>query len=217
MILFVFLIYAIYICSLNLNYSLNTHDMKTTETTKFKTQQPFNLSVADAERFNQIYAKHFNVILNYLKYKVSCVEDAEDICIETFVKACRYMDSYDENQSKVSTWLHNIANSCIVSYYRSSVYTDKETCVSDIVDSEGRQTFVFKSDVEISDTVESKEFQHKVAKAFRSLKPKYRKIATLYFLREKEYKEIAEICQVPMGTVKGMISRCRAMLQMELA
>ena len=52
--------------------------------------------------------------------------------------------------------------------------------------------------------------------SFRSLKPKYRRVAVLYFMNQKQYKEIAEILDIPMGTVFGMISRCRAMLQESL-
>ena len=56
----------------------------------------------------------------------------------------------------------------------------------------------------------------KIVKAFENLKPNYRKIAELYFIEDKQYNEIADICNIPLGTVKGMISRCREMLQSEL-
>lgn len=191
--------------------------METVKTFNPKSQRPLNLTVSESERFNAMFAKHFNEILNYIKFKVNCVEDAEEICIDTFEKACRYMNSYDASKSKITTWLRNIANTCISDHYRVD-HTDNEICTSDFADAEsGKELFSFIADDEADSLAISNDFQSKIAKAFRTLKPKYRKIATLYFLREKEYAEIAEICQVPMGTVKGMISRCRAMLQMELA
>lgn len=181
-----------------------------------KSQQAINLTADEMQRFNNIYAKHFNEILNYIKFKVNCVEDAEEIAIDTFEKVCRYMDSFDESKSKFTTWLRNVANTCISDHYRVD-HTDKEICTSDFADAEsGKVLFTFHADDETDSLAESHEFQSKVARAFRKLKPKYRKIATLYFLREKEYAEIAEICEIPMGTVKGMISRCRGMLQLEL-
>ena len=64
--------------------------------------------------------------------------------------------------------------------------------------------------------MESNELNIGINNAFANLKPKYKRIAELYFLEDKQYNEIAEICNVPMGTVKGMISRCREMLQSEL-
>jgi len=190
--------------------------METKKAFNPKSQQVINLNVTDAERFNSIYAKHFNEILNYIKFKVNCVEDAEEICIDTFEKVCRYMNSFDESKSKLTTWLRNVANTCISDHYRVD-HTDREICTSDFADAEtGKELFTFKATEQADSLAISNEFQHKVAKAFRSLKPKYRKVATLYFLREREYKEIAEICEIPMGSVKGMISRCRGMLQAEL-
>jgi len=38
----------------------------------------------------------------------------------------------------------------------------------------------------------------------------------LYFVEDKQYSEIAEALSVPMGTVKGMVNRVRAMLQEQL-
>jgi len=187
-----------------------------TKTFSPKSQQVINLTADKLDRFNQIYAKHFNEIQNYIKFKVNCVEDAEEICIDAFEKVCRYMDSFDESKSKLTTWLRNVANTCISDHYRVD-HSDREICTSDFADEEsGLERFQFVADERADNLAESHDFQKKVAKAFRQLKPKYRKIATLYFLREKEYKEIAEICEIPMGSVKGMISRCRAMLQTEL-
>jgi len=49
-----------------------------------------------------------------------------------------------------------------------------------------------------------------------TLKPKYQRIAELYFLQDKPYNEVAELLEIPLGTVKGMINRVRTMLQAEL-
>ena len=76
--------------------------------------------------------------------------------------------------------------------------------------------FVAPEQSKADNEVLTKELHGKIAKAFRTLKPKYRKIAILYFLRDLPYVEIAEIVNVPMGTVKGMISRARQKLQAEL-
>lgn len=190
-----------------------------TKTFSPKSQKPIALTAENEERFNQIYAKHHSEIMNYIKFKVNCVEDAEEICIDTFEKVCRYMDSFDESKSKFTTWLRNVANTCISDHFRKdgNAYRYNEISASDFADAEtGKELFTFHSNEETESLAENNELHNQLVKAFRKLKPKYRKIATLYFLREKEYKEIAEICEIPMGSVKGMISRCRAMLQSEL-
>jgi RNA polymerase sigma factor (sigma-70 family) len=57
------------------------------------------------------------------------------------------------------------------------------------------------------------EIKGKINNAIDKLDVKYRRVAILYFLWEYEYSEIAIILNVPMGTVKGMLSRSRAKLQ----
>jgi len=205
----------ILLCIVNLNYSLNTYNMEQ-KAFNPKAQQPIVLSADELKRFNEIYNKHFNEILNYIKFKIKSVEDAEEIAIDTFEKVCRYMNTFDESKSKFSTWLRNVANTCISDHFRVD-HTDNEISVSDFADAEsGRELFSFVADEDSDKLVESHDFQKKIAKVFGKLKPKYRRVATLYFLREKEYNEIAEICEIPMGSVKGMISRCREMLKAEL-
>jgi len=166
--------------------------------------------------FDKIYRKHYAEVLNYINFKVQNFELAEELTNDTFLKVHKYLATFDAEKSKLTTWLRNISNTCISDHFRVD-HTENEVCISDFVSSEsGKEVFQIHADSEADNLVESKEFNTNIAKVFRRLKPKYRKVATLYFLREKEYSEIAEICEIPMGSVKGMISRCREMLQKEL-
>jgi len=87
---------------------------------------------------------------------------------------------------------------------------------SDFSNDNGIDEFQFVADAEADSEMDREELSAKIMKSFRGLKPKYRKIAVLFFMNQKSYKEIAEILDVPMGTVFGMISRCRKMLQTSL-
>lgn len=167
--------------------------------------------------FDQVYEENYAQILNYVSFKVRNKAVAEDITSDTFIKAMQYYKSFDESKSKVSTWLHNIANSCISDNFRGkSGNFHRVSKVSDYINEEGVETFSFIADDDTNDLAERNELLSKVAKAFRTLKPKYRKVATLYFLREMQYSEIAEICEMPLNSVKSMILRSREMLQAEL-
>jgi RNA polymerase sigma-70 factor, ECF subfamily len=168
--------------------------------------------------FNKMYADNKNDIMNYINWKINNIHDAEQLTTDVFIKAERLYNTFDAQRSNLNTWLRTITNSAIIDYYRTD-HSDKYMAVSDFVNHEtGEETFQFTSNKENNADflTENAELSAKILKAFRGLKPKYRKIAMLYFVREKEYAEIAEICNVPMGSVKGMISRCREMLQDEL-
>ena len=171
-----------------------------------------NMTVAE---FNKAYTENREVIFNYINWKINSIQDAEDLTVEVFMKAERTYNKEKANVCSFPSWLRTVANTAIVDYFRTD-HSDKYQSVSDFVNAEGDETFQFVSDNSADSNMLNDELRAKLANAFRTLKPKYRKIAMLYFVREKEYTEIAELCNVPMGTVKGMISRCREMLQAEL-
>ena len=166
--------------------------------------------------FNEVYKANYNVIKSYIGYKMSNQAIAEDLAQDVFVKVNKYLHTFDSSKSCLNTWLHTIANQVMIDYFRTDK-SSNEVKVSSYLNDNGDEAFQFVSDNRTDNNINNKELNDKLSIAFKSLKPNYRKIAVLYFIKEKEYKEIAEICNVPMGTVKGMVSRARTMLQSELA
>jgi RNA polymerase sigma-70 factor (ECF subfamily) len=169
--------------------------------------------------FGDVYTDNYTDTLNYVKFKVNGnVELAEDITSDVFEKALTSLHTFNADKSSIKTWLRRITNTCISDNFRglSGNHANKMVTVSDFMNDEGKEVFQFLAPEESDQLAEKNETNGRIANAFRQLKPKYRKVAILFFLREKEYSEIAEICEIPMGTVKGMISRVRATLQSEL-
>jgi len=123
---------------------------------------------------------------------------------------------FDAEKSALPSWVRTVTNSVVLDYFKTN-HQDKYKAVSDFVAQDGSEIFQFNGVAKSPDKLmENDELKERLLKAFRGLKPKYRKIATLYFIREYEYTEISEMLNVPMGTVKGMISRARVKLQKEL-
>ena len=168
--------------------------------------------------FNQIYSNFNKLIYRYIISKVKRTEIAEELSQEVFVRLHKHFDNYDVYKAKISTWLYTIANNIVIDYYRTD-HSDRYQQVSNFMDAEtGRETYQFAApeSYETENVMETNEINLKIKHAFQNLKPKYRRIAELYFLEDKKYSEIAIICNIPLGTVKGMINRCREMLQNEL-
>jgi RNA polymerase sigma-70 factor (ECF subfamily) len=55
-----------------------------------------------------------------------------------------------------------------------------------------------------------------VGTAIEALPEEYRVVATLYFMQDFSYREIAEVLEVPVGTVRSRLHRGRRMLQKAL-
>ena len=110
--------------------------------------------------------------------------------------------------------MHTVTNSVILDFFRTN-HQDRYKAVGDYTDDEGNETFNFiapdqsRADAEILKT----ELEQKLDKVFYELKPEYRRVASMFFIQELSYIEIADILDIPMGSVKGMLSRARAKLQ----
>jgi len=171
--------------------------------------------------FSAVYNEYRPLVMARLRTKIRSNEEREDVCQDIFMKVLNFLEVYNCDKAKLNTWIFTIVNNHLTDTYRKNALAKSEegaivTTTADFVDSNGEEFFQFFGNGTASDAVESAELQKRIAIAFRSLKPKYRKVAILFFLREKKYEEIAEACNVPMGTVKGMLSRAKEMLQMEL-
>lgn len=181
--------------------------------------------MTDTERkfLEEIYNKYYERVFNHVSSVIKHSQNSEDVTIDVFDKI-RKLNSkpstqFDKNKASLSTWVHTVTNCVIFDFFRTN-HQDRYKAVSDFVDGNDEQksyfSFVAPEHSRADKEVLTSELHGQIAKAFRTLKPCYRKIAILYFLRDLPYVKIADIVNVPMGTVKGMISRCRVKLQNEL-
>lgn len=169
----------------------------------------------------QIYREHKTNVFNQVLRLIKNYHDAEEITEDVFLKVMR-LDAKESTQfnselSALTTWLRTITVSVVLDYFKTN-HQDKYKNVSDFVDGEGNEVFQFDAPKStFADTpIMTAELREKVLKAFRGLKPKYRKIAVMFFMKEQSYEEIAEMLNISMGTVKGTLSRARTQLQKEL-
>lgn len=180
------------------------------------------LDVSDDTRraVEPIYREFYQQVFNYVKSVVKNHHEAEDVVVDVFAKIMNLYGKpetrFNEEKSALGSWVRTVTNSVVLDYFKTN-HQDRYKAVSTFVDGDGQATFQFHGFFDSPQIImENDELKAKLLKAFRGLKPKYRKIATMYFIKEYEYTEISEMLDVPMGTVKGMISRARTMLQEEL-
>jgi RNA polymerase sigma-70 factor, ECF subfamily len=169
----------------------------------------------------QIYTENHQSVFNYVLSVVKNYHDAEEVTNDIFLKMFRLKSAVysEKHETALTSWIRTITNHQILDFFRTN-HQDRYQAVSDFADGQNENltyfSFVAPENSRADKKILDAEFHSRIAKAFRTLKPKYRKIAILFFLRDLPYAEIAEIVNVPIGTVKGMINRSRAMLQHEL-
>ena len=163
----------------------------------------------------EIYKENKNEIFTLIYHKVNNIELAEDLTCDVFIKASKSF--YDSEQSALSTWLYNIVDSVVKDYWRKAKVRKNVISVNDFVDANGKEYFSKGFAQDVDEYINAKEDRQRIAKAFRSLNVKHRKVAIQYFLRERTYNEIVENLGLPLNTVKGQLFRARQVLQAELA
>ena len=71
-----------------------------------------------AAELSKLYSEYRGKVMSYLNARISCREDAEDLCSSIFEKAVFTYDRYDEKWSSVGTWLYSITRNAVIDYYR---------------------------------------------------------------------------------------------------
>ena len=143
-------------------------------------------------------------------------ELAEDLSQETFIKALNAIESY-RPEFKFSSWIFKIANNAAIDHLRrKSIDTlSLDGAPSAETPEQMRATSLQLGDRAESplDEVENRELGTAIERAISRLRPEYRSCILLRHVEDRSYEEIAEIMELPLGTVKTYIHRARAELK----
>ncbi|HEV8455489.1 MAG TPA: sigma-70 family RNA polymerase sigma factor [Gemmatimonadales bacterium] len=147
-------------------------------------------------------------------------ELAEDLAQETFVKALNAIDSY-RPEFKFSSWIFKIGNNAAIDHLRRRELDTLSLDGSPHAETpEAMQATALQIGARQEsplDIVEAKELGGAIEAAIGSLRPEYRSCILLRHVEGRAYEEIAEILNLPLGTVKTYIHRARNELRQSLA
>jgi RNA polymerase sigma-70 factor, ECF subfamily len=147
-------------------------------------------------------------------------ELAEDLAQETFVKVFNHLDSYNPKY-KFSSWIFKIASNLSIDSMRrkelQTVSLDGSRNATSAAEVEATQIAVASKDENPEEFLEAKELGEEIERAISLLRPEYRTAILLRHVEGRPYEEIAEVMEVPLGTVKTFIHRARGELRETLA
>jgi RNA polymerase sigma-70 factor (ECF subfamily) len=148
-------------------------------------------------------------------------EDAQDLVQEAALRASRFRHTFQKGTS-FKSWFYRI----IVNQFYTSTRRRRNTTTSSLDSlADATDIFLFAKSAEAgliapdSDpaaNVVSRMAEDDVARALATLPEEFRTVATLYFIDDLSYQEIADILGVPIGTVRSRLHRGRHMLQKQL-
>ena len=145
---------------------------------------------------------------------------AEDLAQETFIKVLNALDSY-RPEFKFSSWIFKIANNAAIDQLRRreldtlSLDGAPGARTAEEVEATALQA-VDRTESPLAE-LESRELGSEIEQAIGKLRPEYRTAILLRHVEGRAYEEIAEVMDLPLGTVKTYIHRARLELRESLA
>ncbi len=145
---------------------------------------------------------------------------AEDLAQEAFIRAFNAIASY-KTSYKFSNWVFKIANNHTIDYLRKrrldtvSIHGSPHATTAEEVSQ--TRVVIESGDETPQEYVENRELGGQIEKAIGQLREEYRTVILLRHVEGYAYDEIAEIMELPLGTVKTYLHRARGELKNLLA
>jgi len=145
--------------------------------------------------FSELVRRHQRVVYNLAFRFMRNGAHAEDMAQEAFLKAYRLLEGF-RGDCSFATWLYRVTSSvCLTELARRrkrpevALHPQHEVLLAEV------------PDVDNSDTPEL------IRRCVNRLPENYCKVITLYYLQETPYEQIAEVLEIPMGTLKTWMHR----------
>lgn len=158
----------------------------------------------DQQAFTQLYSLYREKIYQFVYFKVSSQEDAEDLASQVFLKAWEYLT--DDNARRVQNFrafIYQLTRNLVIDYYRMQGRAPQNVELEDIEEESAiedpRSTFLLNQLY-----AEDRKY---LDECLKQVKEAYREVIVLRYLEEIGIEEIAEIIEKNPGNVRVLIHR----------
>jgi RNA polymerase sigma-70 factor (ECF subfamily) len=179
------------------------------------------ISYTEKEK-NQVFQEemlpHLDSMYNFAFRLTLDEDDAKDLVQDTYLKAFRFINSFEKG-TNAKAWLFRILKNSFINDFR------KKSKEPSKVDYQEVETFYnseeFDTDIEATSDLRSESVQDligdEVATAINSLEVDFRIAIILCDIEGFTYEEMAKILDIPIGTVRSRLHRARGLLKEKLS
>jgi len=135
--------------------------------------------------------------------------EAQDLTQEVFLRVFKNLRSFRAGEGSFVVWLTRLTRNLLIDHYRRNRYERATDSIEDqMAVLEEKTSTLGRADGILA----GREASEMLQGALQKLSPELRETVILRDIEELEYKEIAEVLNVPEGTVKSRLNRGRAEL-----
>ena len=159
-------------------------------------------------RFQNVILPHLDAAYNFSRFLCRDADGAQDIVQEAFLRAYRNFESYRGGDPRA--WLFAIVRNCCHAWHQQNRRKARyEQQLHDDDNDDGGDHQIASEDDTPETALLRRSEQHGVRTVIESLPQAMREILVLRELEDLSYREIAEIIDVPIGTVMSRLARAR--------
>ncbi len=164
----------------------------------------------DPAAFGELVRRYQDRLFNTVCRQLDSPEDAQDVVQEAFLSAYQSLDSF-KGHSEFFTWLYRIAMNTAISLKRKQRVT-----LSIDAGRNGEGGIEPPDASEYSrpgQGLERADEERRIQEALNRLSPEHRAVLILKDMEGQKYEAMAEVLQVPIGTIRSRLHRARAELR----
>jgi len=178
----------------------------------------FNASTAQQERFDRIFRQELQPLMDSIcsfAYRLTSDRNAaDDLVQETYLKAWRFIDRYNEG-TNARAWMFRICRNAFINDYRTKKNDPRMVDVDQIgnkhLEGDAKTTWISNISTELNDV----QMGDEMTDALNKLTAEFR-VVVLLDMEDFSYEEIAAIAEIPVGTVRSRLHRARKSLAEQL-
>jgi len=174
---------------------------------------------SDAEKgeiFNQEFLPHIRSMYNFAHRLTLDEDDAKDLVQDTYLKAYRFIESFQKG-TNAKAWLFRILKNSFINDYRKKIKEPSK------VDYQEVESYYNSDEVDRQITPDLRVDALKdmigdeISNALNALDVDFRTVIILCDLEGFKYEEMAKILDIPIGTVRSRLHRARNLLKEKLS
>ena len=167
----------------------------------------------DATAFQTLYRRHRSGLYSFALLHSGAPDVAADVVQEVFMGLLSDSYGFDPLKGMLANFLYGVARNLVLGHVRQNSRWVQPLGEDD--EDDGPE-WVDPAAGPLARLLDDEAVEH-LRRALAGLAPHYRDVVILFELHEKSYQEIAQICQLEIGTVRSRLSRGRAALAQALA
>jgi RNA polymerase sigma-70 factor (ECF subfamily) len=173
----------------------------------------------DTNAFKTIMKNTEGLVAQIVFKMIPIAEDRKDTAQDIYLKTFKKLNTF-KFRSKLSTWIAQIAYNTCLSYLEKKKLIFPGNNINDDESADNAFEILNNRNASLKNETENIIFQKELSQILKTeidkLSPVYKTLITLYHNEELPYSEIAEITNLPEGTVKSYLFRARKTLRNNL-